>query len=169
MRKELKKHMEPLEAEELAFLEQKESKDRSQYYRVFQLLMFLSFIIPFAGAWYRATDGSPNAFSPIKFFVAAGTLLSISSISTYVTYRVNLRKIQLDISHKTKTIEVSHVTSKLYFPSKSAYYFHIDSPIKMSIEVSYEDYARLGEGDEVCIEYTTYSKQCCCFRTENVL
>ena len=159
MARELKRYIEPLEADELAFLEKKESKDRSQYYKVYQLLMFLSFIIPFAGAWYRATDGAPNAFSPIKFFVAAGTLLSISTISTYVTYRVNLRRIQLDISDKTKTIEVSHVTSKLYFPSQSTYYFHIDSKIRMSIEVSYEDYVRLGEGDEVSIEYTTHSKQ----------
>lgn len=159
MVRELKRYTEPLEVDELSFLEKKESKDRSQYYRVYQLLMFLSFIIPFAGAWYRATDGAPNAFSPTKFFVSAGILLFISTLSTYMTYRINLRRIQLDIVDKTKTIEISHVTSKLYFPSQSTYFFHIDSKIRMSIEVSYEDYVRLGEGDEVAIEYTTHSKQ----------
>ncbi len=156
---ELQRYTEPLEAEELAFLERRESKDRSQYYKVFQLLMFLSFIIPFAGAWYRATDGAENAFSPIKFFVSAGILLFISSISTYITYRVNLRRIQLDITDNTKTIEISHVKQKIYFPSSGTYYVYIDSKIKMSIEVKYEDYVRLAEGDEVSIEYTTHSKQ----------
>jgi hypothetical protein len=156
---ELVRHIEPLEAEELEFLEKKESKDRTVYYRVFQLLMLLSFIIPFAGAWYRAADGMENAFSPIRFFAAAGTLLALSSVSTYITYRVNLRRIQLDIAGKTKTVEISHVTKKIYFPSKGAYYFYIDSQIKMSIEVSHEDYVLAKEGDEVCIEYTTHSKQ----------
>lgn len=159
MLRELKKYTEPLEAEELAFLEKKESKDRNLYFRVFQLLMFLSFIIPFAGAWYRAADGMENAFSPVRFFSAAGTLLFLSSLSTYLTYRVNLRRVQLDIVDKTKTIEVSHVTRKTYFPAREEYFFYIDSSVKMSIEVSSEDYTRMKEGDEVCIEYTTHSKQ----------
>ncbi len=156
---DLVKYTEPLEAEELEFLERKEAKDRRQYYWVFQLLMIMCFLIPFAGAWYRAADGMPNAFSPIRYFFTTGVLLFISCTSVYATYRINLRRVQLDISHKTKTIEISHVMSKVYFPSKSAYYFYIDSKFKLSIEVSYEDYVRLGEGDEVCIEYTTYSKQ----------
>jgi hypothetical protein len=121
--------------------------------------MFLSFIIPFAAAWYRAYDGAPNAFSPAKFFAGAGVLLFISSFSTYVTYRVNLRKIQLDIRHKTKTIETSHITRKLYIGTKNSYHFYLDSKVKLSIEVSDSDYERMNEGDEVSIEYTTHSKQ----------
>lgn len=158
MTQELERHTEPLEPDELAFLERKEAKDRKVYYKVFQLLMFLSFIIPFATAWYRAADGAPNAFSYTKFFFSAGILLFISSISTYITYRFDLYKVQKDILYRTKTIEKSHVKSKVYFPSKTAYYFYIDSKVRMSIEVSYEDYSRMGEGDEVCIEYTTWSK-----------
>jgi len=152
-------YIEPLEAEELQFLERKESKERNQYYRVFQLLMFLSFLIPFVGAWYRAYDGAPNAFSPFKFFTTAAVLLSISCISTFVTYRINLRKVQLDIKYRTKTVEISHVMRKLYIATQNAYYFYIDSRIKLSIEVTYNDYATMDEGDEVCIEYTTHSKQ----------
>jgi hypothetical protein len=91
--------------------------------------------------------------------VSAGILLALSSFSTYVTYRINLRKIQLDINDGTKTIEISHVTRKLYFPSQNTYFVYLDSKIKMSIEVKYEDYLRLGEGDEVCIEFTTHSRQ----------
>ena len=156
---ELQRHIEPLGVSELTFLENKESKERNQYYKTFRMLMIMCFIIPFAGAWYRATDGAPNAFSKSKFFFAAGVLLSISSIATYITYRVNLRKLQLDLKDKTKTIEVNHVTRKLHVAAKDAWYFYLDSRIKLSIEVSYEDYQRIGEGDEICIEYTTHSKQ----------
>lgn len=156
---ELIRYTEPLEAEELDFLEGKESKDRKVYFQVYRLLMLLSFIIPFAGAWYRAYDGAENAFSPLKFFFSAGVLLSISTFSTYMVYRVNLRKIQLDIRDRTKTIEISRIQRKLQMTPRSTFHFYIDSRVKMSIEVSLADYDRLKVGDEVCIEYTTHSKQ----------
>lgn len=157
--KELVRHTEPLEPDELAFLERKESKDRSLYFFVFRVLMALSFIIPFAGAWYRAVDGLENAFSPLKYFATTGFLLTLSSACTYATYRMNLRRVQLDIAGKTKTVELSRITRKVYFPSKDAYYFYIDSQIKLSIEVSADDFMRMGEGDELSIEYTTHSRQ----------
>ena len=156
---EIKRYTEPLDDGELQFLEKKESKERSQYYKVFRLLMILSFIIPFAGAWYRAYDGAPNAFSATKFFFTAAVLLSISSVSTFITYRVNLRKVQLDIQDRTKTIEISHIIRKLHIGAKNTYYFYIDSNVKLSIEVSHNDYERMNTGDEICIEYATHSGQ----------
>ena len=155
---ELQPYFEPLTGEELTFLVRKAHKERKLYYRVYRMLMFLSFIIPFAGAWYRATDGAPNAFSKLKFFFTAGVLLSISTIATYVSYRINLRKVQLDIRHRTKTIETNHITRKVYIGTQKTCYFYIDSPVKLSIEVSLADFERLNEGDEVSIEYATYSK-----------
>ncbi len=155
---ELQKYKEPLEAEEIEFLERRETKDRVQYYKTYRMLMILSFIIPFAGAWYSAYEGAPTAFSPIRFFVAAGVLLGISTLATYLTYRVNLRRIQYDLRDRTKTIETSQITRKLYIAAKNTCYFYITSKIKLSIEVSVADYERLNEGDEVSIEYTTHSR-----------
>lgn len=154
----LQRYTEPLELEELIFLEKKESTERKQYFKVYRLLMFMSFLIPFIGSWYRATEGAANAFSYLRFFVSAGILLFISSFATYLSYYVYLRKIQLDLRYKTKTIETNHITRKLYVATKKAYYFYIDSAIKLSIEVAYSDYTRLKEGDEVSIEYSTHSK-----------
>jgi len=156
---ELQRYTEPLDAGELMRLEKRASADKSNYYRVFQLLMLLSFIIPFAGAWYRAYDGAENAFSPFKYFSAAGVLLSLSSVSVYIAYRTYLHKVQLDIRDRTKTIERNHITKKLHLRSKDAYYFYIDSAIKLSIEVKHEDYLLMDVGDEVCIEYTSHSKE----------
>jgi len=153
------RYTEPLDAEELKFLERKASKDRSNYFKVFQLLMLLSFIIPFAGAWYRAYDGAPNAFSLFKFFSAAGVLLTLSSVSTYIAYRTYLGKMHLDIKDKTKTIEKNHIMKKMYVGSRDTYHFYIDSAVKLSIEVSHADYLLMNVGDEVSIEYTTHAKE----------
>jgi hypothetical protein len=155
---ELQLYYEPLDTGELDFLKRKEARERRQYYRAFRLLMFLSFIIPFSGAWYRAYDGAPNAFSIIRFFVSAAILLFMSVTGTYISYRIHLHKIQSDIKYKTKTIETSHITRKQYMPQNNTYYFYINSPNKLSIEVSQKDFHRMKDGDEVNIEYTTHAK-----------
>jgi hypothetical protein len=147
-----------MDAGELHFLEKREMTDRKQYYKAYRILMILSFSIPFATAWYRAYDGAPNAFSALRFFLAAGVLLTISTVATYLTYKANLHKIQLDLRERTKTIETSHITRKLYVVARNVCYFYINSRVKMSIEVTADDYERLMEGDEISIEYSTHSK-----------
>ena len=154
---ELQRYTEPLDNSELSFLIKKEQKDRKQYYRVFDLLMVLSFIIPFAGAWYKAYDGAPNAFSALRYFLSVAGLLSVFSLSIYVTYRINLYKVQLDIRDRIKTIETNHITRKVSIATSNTCYFYIDSKVKLSIEVSANDYERMKEGDEVSIEYATHS------------
>ncbi len=153
------KYNEPLEVEELQFLEKKAATDRSNYYRVFQVMMIGSFVIPFAGAWYRAIDGMEDAFSPLRYFATAGVLVTLSSVSTYIAYRTYLRKVRLDIRDKTKTIEKSHIMKKVHIATKDTYHFYIDSAIKLSIEVKLEDYLLMNTGDEVSIEYATHSKE----------
>jgi hypothetical protein len=155
---ELVIYREPLDQSELMFLEKKEAKERRVYYKVFRILMFMSFLLPFAGAWHRAFEGAPNAFSPFRYFFITGILLSICTFSTYATYRINLRKIQMDIKERTKTVEINHITRKLYVGTKNAYHFYTDSSVKLSIEVSAADYERMNEGDEVAMEYTTHAK-----------
>jgi hypothetical protein len=155
----LQRYIEPLDVTELQFLERKEGKERKQYYKVYRILMFFSFLIPFIAAWYRAYDGAPNAFSIPKFFAGTSTLLFLSTFSTYASYRLNLRKIQLDLKHGTKTIETHRITRKMFVPTKNTYHFYIDSKVKLSIEVSDKDFVRLREGDEISIEYSTHAKQ----------
>lgn len=157
MQGELEKYKEPLEVDEIIFLVKKEEKERKQYYRVFSLLMVLSFIIPFAGAWYRAYDGAPNAFSMPRFFVSAAILLAISATALYLVYKVNLRKVQTDIKERTKTVECAHVVKKVYMPQNNSYFLYLDSTNKLSIEVKEHDYHRLDTGDEVNIEFTTHA------------
>lgn len=159
MTRAIKYYIEPLSDSELDFLVRKEAKQRSIYYKVFTLLMVVSFIVPYVAAWYRVADGAPNAFSYARFFVSAGILLFISSVATYVSYRLNLRYLQRDIKERSKTVVISHITRKMYVASNDTYHFYLDSHVKLSIEVSLPDYQVFKEGDEVAIEYTTYSKE----------
>ena len=158
MAQELELHTEPLEVEEIMFLVRKEGKERKQYYRVFSFLMVMCFVIPFAGAWYRAFDGAPNAFSIPRFFISAGILISISVAALWTMYRLNVRKVQADIRERTKTIECAHVVKKTYMPQNNTYFLYLDSTNKLSIEVKEDDYRRLDTGDEVNIEFTTHSR-----------
>ncbi len=152
------RHTEPLEPDELSFLAEKEHKDKKMYYKIFRVLMICSFVFPFAGSWYRAFEGAPNAFSPLRFFVSVTILLGISFTAMWFAYKFNLGRIHADLKKRTKTIEIAYILRKQYMHRNDAYYFYISAPDKLSIQVTHEDYHRLDIGDEVNIEYATHSK-----------
>ena len=155
---QLVRYNEPLEAEELSFLKKKEQKERGQYYKLIKWLMIFSFLCPFVIAWLQAMEGMENPFSYRSYFVGVFYLMCFSGGGTYFVYYFNLRKVQSDIHHKTKTIERAHITRKQFMPHNNTYHFYIDAPSRLSIEVTAIDFNRLDKGDELSIEYTTYSK-----------
>ncbi len=152
------RYNQPLEPDELKFLVEKEEKERTQFYKVARYCMFLSFICPFGVAWVRALEGDEKAFSPLIYFIGVTFLLGLSALGIYMAAKRTLLKVQADIRHKTKTVEHAHITRKQYMPQNDTYYFYLDSPNKLSIEVSGNDYHQLTEGDELSIEYTTHAQ-----------
>jgi len=162
---QLIRYNEPLAPEELDFLQNKQTREMRQFYKVVRIIMIICFIIPFGVAGYRAADdihnidpNAPNPFSFAAYFTGVAGLLSLLAVGAGVAYYKTLRKLHADIRHRTKTIEQTHITRKQYMPQNNTCYFYIDSPTMLSIEVSADDFNRLNEGDEVNIEYTTYSK-----------
>lgn len=151
-------YIEPMEAEEIAFLKKKVRREGRIYYKVLTGLMVLSFLIPFAGSWYSAYEGAPNAFSKLRYFSSATVLLCLSFAGVWVSYKVNLKRIIKDLRQRTKTIECARITRKTYMPHNNTYFFYIDSPNKLSIEVDEAFYRRMNVGDEVNIEYTTNAR-----------
>lgn len=152
------RHEEPLNSEELSFLRRKERKDRGQLYKVCQVFMFLCFICPFLVACVRAAMGADDPFSYGSYFAGVGFLMMFSGMGVYAGYFNYLRKVQRDISRGTKTIERSLITRKQYMPHTNTYFFYINSPHRLSIEVDEYDYHHMNLGDEVNIEYTTVAK-----------
>lgn len=156
---ELVKYLEPLTEEEFTFLKKKEQRDRHYFYRAVRAVLIICFIVPFLIAWGGALSGKPNAFSYLRYFAGVLFLLCFAGACTYLSYYFHLRKVQMDVKQNAKTVERTKITEKKFMPMNGIYYFYINSTVKLSIEVSEEDYLRLAEGDEVNIEYTTHSRQ----------
>ena len=155
---ELVKYREALSKDELSFLRNKEGKELKQFFKIVRVFMVLCFVCPFIIAWFRAVEGMENPFSLAYYFMGVTFLACFSGAGIYWGYYHNLRKVQKDISSGTKTIERTYITRKQYIPSNNSFYLYLTSSIKLSIEVNELDFRRLENGDEVNIEYTTFSK-----------
>ena len=155
---EIVRYLEPLSDEERSFLKKKETRDRRQFYRSVQALLLICFVLPFAMAWGKAIAGMPNPFSYAYYFAGVAILGSLTGIGAVIAYRNNLYGIHQDLRKGTKTVERAVITRKRFMPHNNACYFFLDSPTKLSIEVSPEYFDRLNVGDEVNIEYSTYGK-----------
>jgi hypothetical protein len=121
--------------------------------------MAICFVVPFIFAWYKAAEGVPAAFSYLRFFIIASVLLFIAGVSTYFTYIIYIKRLRWDISRRSKTIETNKITKKLFVPTSNSFHFYLDSASRLSIEVNRDDYELLCEGDEVNLEYSTYSRE----------
>ena len=122
------------------------------------MLLLICFALPFAMAWGKAIAGMPNPFSYVMYFSGVAILGSLTGVGAFIAYRNNLHRIHLDLQKNTKTIERTIITSKRFMPQTNTCYFFLDSPTKLSIEVSQESFDLLNVGDEVNIEYSTYGK-----------
>lgn len=155
---EIVRYLEPLNEEERAFLKRKETHDRRQLYKSVRILLIICFALPFAMAWGEAIAGVPNPFSYGKYFLGAGTLLFLTGGGTLIAYRSNLYRIHRDLRAGTKTIERAVITRKRFMPQTNTCFVFLNSPNKLSIEVSQHHFDRMNVGDEVNIEYSTYGK-----------
>ncbi len=155
---QLFRYNEPMNGHELGFLQRKEEKERKQFTKLVRILMIICFVIPFIIAWLKATNNERDPFSYSSYFFGVGLLLLICAVILYPAYTYTLGKLQRDIGTGTKTIELTHITRKQYMPQNNTYHFYLNSPNKLSIEVSENDFHRMAEGDELNIEYTTVSK-----------
>lgn len=152
------RYNEPMNEHELGFLQKKEEKERTQFTKLVRIVMIVSFVVPFIVAWLRATNNDHDPFSYGTYFSGVGLLMGIGALILFPAYSRTLGILQRDIRKGTKTVELTHVTRKQYMQQNNTYHFYLNSPNKLSIEVSEIDYHSLGEGDELNIEYTTYSK-----------
>jgi len=156
---DLVKYKKQLTKEELDFLKKKESSDKQVLWRAARGLLILCFVCPFFVAWIRALLGAENPFSLFYYFLAVFFLMFLSGIGLYWSYTQHLQKIQKDIASGTKTVEKTLITRKQFMPTAGTYHVYTESPVKISIEVTEEDYRSFHPGDTVFITYSTHSLQ----------
>lgn len=152
------KYNELMSDEELAFLIKKDEHETKLFYKVLTVMVTISFILPFIVAWMRAANGEEAPFEFGYYFLGVGFLLSFVGVCAYAAYVFVISNVKTDIKNKTKTVERARIKRKQKVRQNGTYYFYLDSPNKLSIEVSEEDYYRLGEEDEINIEYSQKAK-----------
>lgn len=154
----IKYYQEPLTAEEMAYVIKKVERERRRFYKVVRALLILCFVIPFVMSWKFALDNNENPFHPITYFGWVAFLMCFSSIPIGFSYRTYLYKIEKDKRKGDKTVELTHLTRKVFVNETGTYHFYIDSPTRLSVEVKEEDYSKVQVGDELNIEYTTFAQ-----------
>lgn len=158
MKQQLIRHKEPLNAEERIFLKKKERRERKQFLKVIRVMLLLCFLIPFLFSWYRAIEDVPDPFSYSFYFLGVSFLVCFSGTVVWIVYNSNLRKLQRDIRKNQKVVEQVRITRKQFMKVDNTFYFYLNSPVRLSIEVSAEIYNSLDEGDELNIEYLPQTK-----------
>ena len=93
------------------------------------------------------------------YWYAQITMVLMFIFVMMATYTRKLLFINLDLKHQQKMIESVEIIQKKFMPQNQSFHFYIKSQIKLSIEVTQNDFLKFIEGDEINIEYSKYSKE----------
>jgi len=150
-------YLEPLEEDELAFIQKRHDAESRSYLYAMNRLVILTAVAPAVVAliYYVATEKTAVLYK--VYFTGFGFLLVFFCFAAWMSYRHKLRKYKLDLEHKEKVIEPTIIESARYMPQNQTYHFFIHSRLKLSIEVDEATFHRLQEGDEINIEYARHS------------
>lgn len=164
-------YIEPMDESELEFLQQKKDKEFASFFKVMRLMAIIGVLIPLAGGvamaiashysenFKRELERHKDVGNPaMNYFIAMAFILVLIFVVGYITYLRTMKGMVRDLKYRNKIIEQAEVTRKLYMPQNNTYHLYINSPTRISIEVSREDYNSFNEGDEINIEYSQYSK-----------
>lgn len=165
------RYEEQMEPSEFSFLQEKAIKERGMLSRVVRNLSVIFIILPCSmgiileslkryrlSPALREIEDKEDPYFVRNYFIAMIVLLLMVAISSLVYYYRNLWKVKKDLKRNLKSIEETVIERKQFIESNNSYHFYITSQTQLSIEVSKEDFTKFEEGDEINIEYSTYSK-----------
>lgn len=151
--------LEPLTEDEINFLSQKQEKESRAYYFGMKIMAGVCILLPLGIANIIILDETQNLSFWEAYLYAQIIMLIIFILVMMATYIRKLFYINQDLKHRQKIIESTEITQKKFMPHNQSFHFYINSQIKLSIEVSQEDFLNFVEGDEINIEYSQYSKE----------
>jgi len=149
---------ERLSPAERAFLKKRAHREWRGWKRALLGLAIVCLLLPVAVGWTWDRDGVRQPFSPERYGWGLALLGGLAGTGAALAYRRGLGRIRADLRSGHKRVEQARITRKVYMAQNDTAYFYLDSPSKLSIEVSGEDYRHFNTGDEVNIEYTEHSK-----------
>jgi hypothetical protein len=159
----------PFDQSEMAYLLRKKDEDVARQMKMLGILIvFVAIISVFAGIVLAiVVKVSPQIFwnsgmvppavlpSALMLFVA---LSAISVIGSVYSYARTVRKLIKDIRVGKKAEEPCLIIRKFHAVENDTYHVYITSNVRLSIELTAEEYALLAEGDKIYIEYSPLSK-----------
>lgn len=156
---------------ELSFLKEKEQKERRVFTRTVRNLSVLFIIIPCClgiimesvkrsseSAQATALREQEDPYVYQLYVFGMFFLLLIVCLGSYYSYTRTLKRLVRDIRSGYKTVEQTHIDRKHFVEANNTYHFYLKSTFRLSVEVSKEDFDAYREGDEINIEYSTFSR-----------
>lgn len=150
---------ERLAQDELAYMTSKYHSDLKTLKRIFGYLLAVSLSVPLILLLVRfIIYGWIISWFLLYVFLVALTMVCLVGLGVWISYRFNQYKLLQDIKIGLKNIEMTVILRKKYMAGNDSYHFYLDSPNKLSIEVSQHDFRFYNQGDEINIEYSPLAK-----------
>lgn len=151
--------IEPLSNDEINFLTQKQEKERRAFYFGMKIMIVVCLAMPLFVAYMVNFEERPKLTYWEAYTYSQIIMVLIFIFVMIASYVRKLLFINLDLKHQQKIIESVEIQEKKYMPQNQSCHFYINSQIKLSIEVSQNDFMLFEVGDEINIEYSQYSKE----------
>ena len=163
-------YQETMNEAERSFLQEKWEKEKSIFMRMLRNLSFIFIVLPCCLGIIMESITRDNASPEVLrlkeleephvylfYFLGMLVLLLIVAIASFYSYNKTLKQIGKDIKIGNKTVEQTEITRKLAM-NNNTFHFYLKSTFRLSIEVSQAEYQLYNEGDEINIEYSSFSK-----------
>ncbi len=121
---------------------------------VFLLIITLGII---ANAFIKPVDESyapAEVISPTIYALIISSILVFYGLIIYIAYIVNVRPLLRDLHGNVKIIEQVLIQEKKYMPQNNTHHLYVKSALRLSIEVSAQDFQNYHLGDEINLEFT---------------
>lgn len=157
---------EPLNAKEIAILEEKYASQRHfflKFYNIFGMIFLLIILIVFYAAIAQPDEGIHSRIiekqRTIHFakYMIPGILLFFTLVCMS-HYSIAVGGLKKDIKDGVKIIEYVIVKRKNIMPADQTYHFYIISNFKTHLQVSKEVFEMYQINDQLTLEYAPHSK-----------
>lgn len=160
-------YLEPMEKEELQYLEKHAARQKKMFLKVVHyiflgLALFMTALYTFANFTYDPANIDEQAEIPLSpgfVLQVAGGIFLFFAVVLGLLYYLTILSLFREIKKGYKIVEQAFIIEKKYMAQTESYHFYLNSRIRKSIEVSKKDYNFYDVNDEVNIEYSPASHQ----------
>lgn len=146
---------EPLEPDELEFLQTRYRTGARQFYSLMKYLLVAVVLIPLFFLLLHDLFVLVDEFTSTQvWFFGQLTTLTLFFVAFIAGYVKVIHPFESDLKKKVKVVETTLVHEKKFMPHNATYHFYVHAEPIYTIEVDADTYHRFEVSDEINIEYT---------------